>query len=93
MRPRIWLILILQAALVSLVVITVRSGRVPLGVPGEWEWLRVKFPPVWQWLCLAGLGVAAYAAFVALGIPSRLPPYRHASRLRPRQHSGPKRAG
>jgi methylthioxylose transferase len=63
----IWLILIVQAALVSVVVIVVYSRRVPLGVPGEWEWLRVKFPPVWQWLCLAGLGVAAYAGFVALG--------------------------
>ena len=64
---RIWLILIVQAVLVSLVVIAVYSRRVPLGVPGEWEWLRVKFPPVWQWLCLAGLGVAAYVGFVALG--------------------------
>ena len=67
MRLRTWLILIVQAALVSLVVFAVGSGRVPLGVPGEWEWLRVKFPPVWQWLCLAGLGVAAYAGFVAVG--------------------------
>ena len=67
MRPRIWLILIVQAALVSLAVFAVGSGRVPLGVPGEWEWLRVKFPPVWQWLGLAGVGVAAYAGFVALG--------------------------
>jgi hypothetical protein len=67
MRLRIWLILIVQAALVSLVVIAVASRRVPLGVPGEWEWLRVKFPPVWQWLCLAGLGVVGYAAFVAIG--------------------------
>ena len=67
MRLRIWLILIVQAALVFLVVIAVGSRRVPLGVPGEWEWLRVKFPPVWQWLCLAGLGVGGYAAFVAIG--------------------------
>jgi hypothetical protein len=67
MRPRTWLILIMQAALVSLVLIAVVSRRVPLGVPGEWEWLRVKFPPVWQSLCLASLGVAAYAGFVALG--------------------------
>ncbi len=67
MRPRVWLIVIVQAALVSLVVIGVVSRRVPLGVPGEWEWLRVQFPPVWQWLCLAGVCVAAYAGFVALG--------------------------
>jgi methylthioxylose transferase len=70
MRPRIWLIVILQAVLVILVVIAVRSRLVPLGVPGEWEWLRVQFPPVWQWLCLAGLAVAGYAAFVALGFRS-----------------------
>jgi methylthioxylose transferase len=67
MRKRTWLILIVQAALVSLLVFAVGSRRIPLGVPGEWEWLRVQFPPVWQWLCLAGLGVVAYALFVAMG--------------------------
>jgi hypothetical protein len=67
MRPRTWLILIVQAALVSLVVFAVASRRIPLGVPGEWEWLRVQFPPLWQWLGLAGLGVVAYAVFVAIG--------------------------
>ena len=39
----------------------------PLGVPGEWEWLRVRFSPPTEGLVLAGLGVAAYAGFVALG--------------------------
>jgi methylthioxylose transferase len=67
MRPRIWLILIVQAALVSGTVLAVASRRVPLGVPGEWEWLRVKFPPVWIWLGLGGLAVVAYAGFVAVG--------------------------
>src|SRR5271154_6730444 len=67
MRPRTWLILIVQAALVSLVVFAVGSRRIPLGVPGEWEWLRSLFPPLWQWLGIAGLGGVAYALFVALG--------------------------
>lgn len=67
MRPLTWLILIVQAALVGLLVFAVGSRRIPLGVPGEWEWLRVQFPPVWLWLCLTGLGVAAYAIFAAMG--------------------------
>ena len=39
----------------------------PLGVPGEWEWLRVQVSAPSGWLVLAVLGVAAYAGFVALG--------------------------
>jgi len=44
----------------------------PLGVPGEWEWLRladsarVGFVP----LCLAGLAVVAFAGFAAVGARS-----------------------
>ncbi len=60
--------MILQSALVTLLAIAVGSRRVPLGIPGEWEWLRVQFPPVSLWFCLAGLGVAAYAGFVGLGL-------------------------
>ena len=62
-----WLIVIVQAALVLVVALAVGSALVPLGVRGEWEWLRVKVPPPWDGLALAGLGVAAYAGFAGLG--------------------------
>jgi methylthioxylose transferase len=67
MRAMTWMILIVQSALVLAVSLAVRSAVVPLGVPGEWEWLRVKVPPPWDGLALAGLGVAAYAGFAGLG--------------------------
>jgi hypothetical protein len=70
MRPRLWLILILQAALVILLAIAVKAGVMPLGVRGEWEWMRlgkdVTLP--WGWLALAGLAVVAYAALAGLGL-------------------------
>jgi methylthioxylose transferase len=70
MRLKLWLILIVQAALVVLLVFAVAKKRMPLGVPGEWEWLRVPYPAPWLGLVLAGLAVAAYAGFVALGLRS-----------------------
>src|SRR5438105_1892246 len=70
MRWRLWLILILQAVLVILLVVAVETGVMPLGVRGEWQWMRlgksVSIP--WDWLALAGLGLAGYAGFVGLGL-------------------------
>ncbi len=69
MRSKLWLILILQAGLVILLSVAVGTGLIPLGIRGEWQWGRVK-PTVklpWDWLTLAGLGVAGYAGFVAIG--------------------------
>src|SRR5437773_2384036 len=70
MRWRLWLILILQAVLVLLLAIAVETGVMPLGVRGEWQWMRlgrrVSIP--WDWLALAGLGVAASAGFVGVGL-------------------------
>jgi len=68
MRPRTWLLLIVQAALVFLVMIAVGARLMPLGVPGEWEWLRAKGWPSFDGMCLAILGVAAYAGFVSIGM-------------------------
>jgi methylthioxylose transferase len=65
-----WLILFVQAALVFVMALAVGSGLVPLGVPGEWEWLRVKVAPPWDGLLFAGLGVAVYAGFAGLGFKS-----------------------
>jgi hypothetical protein len=70
MRLRVWLIVILQAALVILLAIGVARRLLPLGVPGEWEWNRI--PPgislSWEALLLTGLAVAAYAGFVGIGL-------------------------
>ncbi len=67
MRIKFWLILIVQAALVVLLAVAVKRKLIPLGVPGEWEWLRVAVSPTWLGLVLVSLAVAAYAGFVALG--------------------------
>jgi hypothetical protein len=79
MRARLWLILILQAGLVILLSVAVKTGLLPVGVAGEWLWGRIK-PTVklpWDWFTLAILGIAAYAAFAGLGLRALR---RHASR-------------
>ena len=68
MRPKTWLLLIVQAAVVFLVLFAVGGRTMPLGVPGEWEWLRAKGWPSFDGMCLAILGVAAYAGFAAIGM-------------------------
>jgi hypothetical protein len=68
MRVWTWLILIVQAALVFLVLIAVGAHVVPLGVPGEWEWLRAKGWPSFDGVCMAVIGLAGYCGFVAIGI-------------------------
>jgi methylthioxylose transferase len=70
MRWRLWLILAIEAALVLLLTVAVRTGLIPLGIRGEWEWMRlneeVKQP--WEWFALALVCVAAYAAFAGVGL-------------------------
>jgi hypothetical protein len=63
------LILIVQAALVGLLTVAVRTGLMPLGIRGEWQWLRLPDDVglLWESFALALVGVAAYAAFVGLG--------------------------
>jgi hypothetical protein len=68
MRVKIWLFLMLQAALVVMLAIAVGGRVIPLGVPGEWEWMRIADLPPADGLVLALLAVAAYAGFVALGL-------------------------
>ncbi len=70
MRLNLWLILILQAALVFGLAVTVKTGQLPLGIRGEWQWGRIN-PTVhlpWDWLALASLGAGAYAGFAGLGL-------------------------
>jgi len=70
MRLRLWQILLIQAALVIGLLFGLRSGFIPAGIPGEWEWLRLPAwaKPEWEWLFLAAVAVIAYAAFAAWGL-------------------------
>jgi hypothetical protein len=73
MRWKLGLVLTAQAAAVLLLAFAVSARLVPLGVRGEWEWLRVQISPTKEWLFLAILGVAAYAGFVAFGLRGMAP--------------------
>ncbi len=68
MRWKLWVILTIQAALVVLLAIGVGTGRMPLGIRGEWQWLRLAqgVNVLWESLVLAIAGVTVFAAFVAL---------------------------
>ena len=82
MRLKLWLILILQAALVFLLAVAVKTGLLPLGIPGEWQWSLLK-PTVhvpWDWLALSLLGVIAYAVLVGLGLRAFAPARRDGSK-------------
>ncbi len=70
MRLRLWLIPLIQAVLVIGLLLGLRSGLMPLGIPGEWQWMRLPAwaTPVWEWLLLAAGAVIAYAAFAAWGL-------------------------
>src|SRR5689334_23211324 len=70
MRAIKWLILAAEALLVVSLVAAIRRKVMPLGIKGEWEWLRVTVPPPLDGLLEAGLAVAAYCLFVALGLRS-----------------------
>ncbi len=63
------LIMAIQAALVVLLSIGVWTRLIPLGIPREWEWMRLAkgVRPPWDWFALAAAGVAVYAALIALG--------------------------
>jgi hypothetical protein len=77
---KIRLLVISQAALVILLIAAVASHRVPLGIPGEWEWLRVRANPPWISLILAALGVACFCGLAALGLRTLLRPTRSAGK-------------
>ncbi len=63
-------ILLLQALLIVAVTAALATKLLPTGVPGEWEWNRLPDSAILRWdgLSIASLGVAVYAAFVALGL-------------------------
>jgi hypothetical protein len=59
---------IAQAALVVALAFALRSGTLPLGVRGEWEWLRLARGPAPLDILFATLAVLAYAGFAAIGL-------------------------
>lgn len=66
MRRTTWLLVFaIQAALLAGALALIRSGTIPLGVRGEWEWLRITARPEPILLLLATVAVAAYAAYAA----------------------------
>jgi hypothetical protein len=67
-NARFSLLLLAQAALVAGLAIALRSGAMPLGVRGEWEWLRVPAAPAWGDLVLACAAVAALSGLAASGM-------------------------
>jgi hypothetical protein len=67
MRFWTWLILIFQAALVLALAIGIGTRVIPLGISGEWEWLRIDVPPPFDGLALALVALGAYAALAAIG--------------------------
>ncbi len=57
-----------STGLVLAFALALRSGAFPLGVRGEWEWLRLPIPVEGIDVALAGVGVAAFALFAGLGM-------------------------
>jgi len=70
MRRKIGLALLASTALVAVLIAVVASGRVPLGVPGEWEWLRVRGAPSIVGMLVAVVVVTGYCVYAALGFRS-----------------------
>ena len=68
MRSKLWSILLVQGVLVILLAVAVASKRIPLGIPGEWEWLRVHASPSLVGLVISGLAVVIYCGYLALGL-------------------------
>ena len=59
---------IVPAALVAALAVALALEGLPLGVRGEWEWLRLAIGPAPSDVLLAGLAVLLYAGFAALGL-------------------------
>jgi hypothetical protein len=79
---KIGLIVAVQAGLVVLVIAIVASRRIPLGIPGEWEWQRVKFRPEFLDLLIAALAIAGYCGVAGFGFRAlRVPMTRFAEAL------------
>lgn len=67
MRRSTAILVLGQATLAVAFVVALRSGWLPLGVPGEWEWPRVKVGPGAWPVVFAAAAVASFATVAALG--------------------------
>ena len=69
MRHLTRIFLVLQLLLVALLVVGIRSGRIPTGIRGEWEWLRLGegIHLFWASAALGAAGVLAFALAAGLG--------------------------
>lgn len=56
-----------QASLTALFLWLVAAQKIPLGVPGEWEWLRISVPISFAQAIIAIAAIGAYATFAAWG--------------------------
>lgn len=65
---RAWSLAIAQGLLVALLTFGLLSGKLPLGLEGEWVWLRVPFAPGWVDLLVSSLAAVAYVAFCVTGM-------------------------
>lgn len=68
-RPSLTLIAV-QAAAVAGLLLAVWSGRLPLGVPGEWTWQRPRVAATPIDLATAAAGVVGFATVAGLGMRS-----------------------
>src|SRR5262249_55073957 len=68
MRTVRLLLTIVSAALLLPLAFLLRSRAWPLGVPGEWEWLRLAPDVAPGEIWLAALAVLAYTGCTALGL-------------------------
>jgi len=69
-RWKVSLLILGQASLVLGLAVSVRSGVIPLGVPGDWEWLRVRLRPDPLLFGLAVAAILLYVGFAAAGARS-----------------------
>ena len=65
-RPAAILVAV-QAAAVAGLAYGLRSGRMPLGVTGEWTWQAVKGSPTAMGVMVASAGLAGFAGLAAAG--------------------------
>ncbi len=68
MKRSHWLIVLIQALLVILLLVACRTKAIPLGVRGEWEWLRISALPSPEGLLMAVLAVVLYCGFAGIGL-------------------------
>ena len=63
-----WIWIVVAASATVLVCALLLTGRLPLGISGEWEWGKIDSPTRWTEAPVAALVVAVYLAFMWLGV-------------------------